>query len=583
MRLPAFIAFLALLVSPVGLGTVAQADTPVALTVATVGNAKDFPYGVRQSFQVLGDTKGKKCSFSYSISLNGNWVTGQGPIVAALPWTSDDLRLPTSNGAKYTILVGATNSPANLCTGTATTLFTVVPETGKISGITGPKLVAVNQTFAVQVAGKSFGFCKYNITLTHEGSQVTQAVVKQMPYEYSTSIPAAGDYAVAADEIDDTAGQPDGCSGHVKTYIGVVLRPQCPLASEYYQAPDDSEFGCLLPAGPAIPQPTFFCPTGYNVFGTVNPEQYGCLRQNTAALTFAKVSGMVGNAPVNVVGPVAAVIVPPQTDKPTIVRLQAVAAPPGSAPRPNSNVLYAGEDFRVDVVGNLPNQAGYQANKCGFTIELQDIKTSKVISKAEHETFDIWDVGAVPSPGEYRVLVTPYAHAGTNPACLGKAELSKVTFYPQAAWVTGLKVVGFGYHFNMADAMGMPQFCEACDSVFSPAHNRAFLQMIPTISGSTPGGRCVYSVSEIGNGTEEGQTGVFTNGQASGVPTNQLQFNSPDLISPYWTEWNVNSVTVTVAITPGIGLQVTPCNILGGKFTKTITFTDDPSLKPVVK
>ena len=589
MRFLGILALIALLVSTISTAAYAG-DPPVVLFAEMDNNVPVVTYGVRQSFKILGNTKGKKCTFSYAVSLKGSSITAQGPISAPLPWTSDDLRLPTSNGGMYSVLVAADSSAANaaVCTGQSTISFGVVPEVGKITNIvTNKKLVAVNQSIEFDVVGKSFGTCRYLVALNSGGNKAT-VLLTQLPGQYSTSFTVAGDYVAAADEIDDQPGVPEGCTGHVKSAFTVLARPTCPPPSVYYQDAQDGEYGCLFPAGQAaMPATPLVCPDGYTFFqsAVTSQVQYGCLKQNSPPMTLAAIGLLLGHTSVSVVGPGTGVSGPPQTDKPTIVRIQAVAALPGSAPRPNPNMFYAGENFQVDVVGNVPNNAGYQANKCSYTIEVQDVKTSKIISKVDRETFDIQDAGVIPAAGVYRVHVIPRkTNPGFGPpACLGEAELAKVGFYRQAAWVTGLDLVGFGYHFRMADDMGMPEFCEACNSIFSPAHDRAFLQIIPTVSGSTPGGECVYVVTEVSAGNTYTQSALFHNGQAKGVPPDQQQFNETTLAAPYWSAWDAASNTVTVTVSPGVGLGLTSCNIQGGKFTKTITFTTDPSKKAVVK
>ena len=88
-RLICSIAFLA---SVFSLGTAADA-AQVQIGVQTT--APVFPYGQAQTFQVLGNTSGKNCSFTWYVQLNGTTVQGQGgwlpalnAVNAPLPWTS---------------------------------------------------------------------------------------------------------------------------------------------------------------------------------------------------------------------------------------------------------------------------------------------------------------------------------------------------------------------------------------------------------------------------------------------------------------------------------------------------------------
>jgi hypothetical protein len=583
-HLLASIAFLAYCFAP---HTAVRADSLVLLSGGVL--APTFQYGEVQGFKLYGNTNGKKCTFTYAISLNGGPAQTRGPISAALPWTSDDFKLPASNGASYALAVNAVDLPggANACTGQLALSFVVVPQIGKLSAITtSASIVAVNQTIGFTVSGQSFGYCNYNSALNQTGSQIVHSLIKQVPYQYSAALPAPGEYFATADEIDDQ-GTPEGCTGHVKTVFTVIPRPPCPSVLFSYQTSNDSEFGCSYVPIPNTSIPAFTCPTGYNKFQSSLPQivWYGCRQQSSAALTLETVGGLLGGLQKSTAvvglgsggGTVADI-----TATPTIVSLQAVAAPAGGAWRPNSNVLYAGDVFQFDVAGNVPNSGGYLPNLCAYSVEIRNSK-GQLTNQAGFTEFKIWDAGAVAAPGVYSVRAIPYTPpgGGGTPPCLGKAEI-KVRFYPKAAWITGLKLVGFGYHFAAGDAAGMPQFCPNCDSIFSPAHDRAFLQIIPIANGSTPGGSCAYGITATGTDANEiGGYGTIDNGQPA-VPVAQQQFFSPTLGAPYWQKLDGTSITAAVTI-----LAVTnfppypPCNVIGGTITKTITFTNNPAQKVV--
>ena len=53
---------------------------------------------------------------------------------------------------------------------------------------------------------------------------------------------------------------------------------------------------------------------------------------------------------------------------------------------------------------------------------------------------------------------------------------------------------------------------------------------------------------------------------------------------PYWTQWDGDTNAVTVSIQPANQQYEGPnCNIVGGKMSKIITFTDNPTAPPVSK
>jgi hypothetical protein len=260
----------------------------------------------------------------------------------------------------------------------------------------------------------------------------------------------------------------------------------------------------------------------------------------------------------------------------TITGVTLLDAPAKSAPRPEPDVHYAGEHLQVKVTGT--GSAG--ANNCGYTIGLQEVSSSQVSSQGLYDGFGTWEIGPVPAPGKYRVIVTPYkpAPAANFPACNGKAELNEIPAYRNAGWVIGLKLEGLAYHFNMGDNMAMPQFCQSCDSIFSPAHDRAFLGIQPIVFGSTPGpqGTCAYNVVQSGNGAPGTIEASYHNGQGLTSLAFPTQLNPP-----FWNMYDNDVQTITVTITVAQDLLWPSCNILHNPITKTITWTKNTNLRPV--
>ena len=587
---------------------------PGPVTIAVTMNAPVFPYGMKQGFTVTGNTNGKKCDFSFHVSYYGTPVAPQGGQLpstvtesAALPWTSIDLALPTSKGGNYTLVVDANPQP-NACTGEAVATFVVEPQIGKLTGLnTSTPVVAVNEPITLSVSGQSYGYCSYTgAVVTQNTDGVAPVTLTQVPYQTNLSFTQPGAYVAKVDEID-VSGRPEGCTGHLQLPFTVIARPYCPTALESYQSADDSEFGCVVPpvsAGVFDPLP-FTCPTGYNSFLSSGSygTWYGCRIKAAPPLPLATLTGLLGAATKPAISGFLNASSAPLTSQPTITGLQLVVAGPGSLPRPNTNVFYAGEDFSVNVVGNIPNNGGYDPSLCGYTVNVESLATHQITNSVSFTEFNVWDIGKIPAPGEYSISVVPFGTANSwPPACLGKAERSKVTFYPEAAWVTGFELVGFGFHFGATDE-GMPQFCQNCNSLFSPSHDSALLAFVPTIIGSTPGGTCEYIWYQTGGN----QSNSPNNGAPSAVlfgdghpalPASQAgpanwapsaantQWQTPNLTQPWWTEWSDSNNTVTVTVTDAPAnwnTGRTPCNIVGGSISKTITFSDDPNAKPVKK
>lgn len=592
-RLISSIAFLAFTFA---LGAAANA-AQVQIGVQTT--APVFPYGQAQTFQVLGNTSGKNCSFTWFVQLNGTNVQGQGgqlpalnAVNAPLPWNSPDLRLPSSNGQDYKLIVIANGAASNTCAGEVTQTFQVEPQIGTLQKITlSPPVVTTNMQTTLTVNGVMYGACTYAGALSHNGTQVAHATLTTLPYSYATSFPEAGTYVSTADEID-VNGKPSGCTGHLSTTFTVVARPVCPTANEYYQSTDDTEFGCLIPGVWFSPPQAYTCPTGYNTFDTAGQNtQWGCRQSGKLALTPSQV-GVLSGSQLNVGAMSGGAATPkptapPSTSNPTIVSVQSVVHS-GGLWRPNSNVFYAGEQYSVNVAGNIPNNGGYDPALCAYTVQVIN-SANKVALSASFTAFNVWQIGVVPAPGHYHINVIPDPNAGAQGPCKGSASLGDVYFYPQAAWVTGFQLSGFGHHFasgTSGDAWS-GQWCQNCDSIFSPAHDTSFMEMVPTLQGTTAGGTCAYNVTFNGHSFDgnnnmnlgTAQEVLYKNGDP-GLPAAQ-----PNLYSgynPFWSQWSGNSNTAQVTISPGNDLIIPPCLVAGGKITKSITFTDNYNIPAVV-
>ncbi len=531
-----------------------------------------YPAGVAQTFKLTSNTGGKNCHFS--VTLGGS----NGPIFsktfdAPLPWTSPDYAMPNNSpGQQYTISVKAlapTKPGPSACKGVANLSYSVVYEIGSITSVSlGQKSVATGQTVDWTIHGKSFGVCEYTVSAGTRGSppDLIYQTNKQLPNHISKSYDSAGQFYVNADETLHE-GNPVGCAGHVKSdFVTVLARPKCPAPQYAYKSPDDADYGCVFPTSvqSSITE-DFSCPAGYSVQKSVLQEvQYGCHRDSApkTLITTAVLNGGVSAAIAGTTGG-GGNSGSPKLDTPTITKVQLVAAT-GGAPRPNNNIFYAGEDLQVDISGNVTNNGGWNIFKCGYEVQLENIDTSKT-DTFFFTNFTTHSLGGNHPPGDYRVKAVPKATLEALP-CAGSATTGTFKLHRRAAWLTDLKLKGYGFHFNMADAMGLPQFCQACYSIFSPAHNKAFLITTPVFADGGPA--CAYTITQNGNVTAE----IFANGKV--IPPGQEE--QP----PFMTAWDDSKNTVTVTVKGQEGLSVPACN---GSFTKTITFTDNPNLPAVYK
>jgi hypothetical protein len=513
--------------------------------------------------------------------------------------------LPSSKGQIYTIQIIANSGP-NACQGIATATFAVESQIGKLTGLnTSTPVVAANQPITFSVSGSNYGYCNYTGKVVFGGGDVVAGplTVSQLPFQTSASFTMPGPYVAYVDEID-VNGQPEGCTGHLQLPFSVISLPSCAGGSSY-QSADDSEYGCLLSTANGYSIPSFTCPTGYSSFQTTltGSIEYGCRKNGVSPLALTAITGLVGVAPKsNGNGFLGGTGVPLPTPStlPEITNVQFVDAGPSGAWRPNSDIFYAGEDFQVNVVGNIQNNGGYDPTPCGYKVDVQSVSSGKVISSSPFTAFNVDDLGVIASPGAYNIIVKPYAPPnGTTPACLGKAERTVNLLY-ETAWVTGLNLYAFGYHFNAADNGGLPQFCSACTSIFSPAHNSAFLEVIPQFQGTTSTalqwstgykGACIANVVFNGanfsgnNGGIAGDWMMFQNGGTSMPAADSSNLNA-NSTPPYWTQWDgdTNNVQVSIQAPSFADVQYVapPCNVLG-TLSKTITFTDNPKAPPVSK
>lgn len=543
----------------------ATAPNAVALDNMTI-DASVFPFGVRQGFTLASNTSGALCHFL--VEVTSDHVVYSEKFAAPLPWKSPDLKLPPLADTKMYNLKVTPLSPSqgnyaglNACKGGAAQFFEVIQQMGALTAINlSAAVVAINQKVEFTVTGKNYGDCQFNFSVGSKSRPLASATNESgLPFKYSTSFSAAGQYYAYAEQIL-REGKPLGCSGQVaSSTLTVIDRPACPSPQYAYSSGDDSEYGCRYPATVqyAAPQ-ALACPTFYTSFHTGGSEvTYGCRRDGATISAMAptigsasSASGSTSNAGVDA------------SSKPTLQKIQMVAVSGGSIPRPNNNIVYTGEALRLDISGNLPNNAGY-GNQCGYTVALENTATH-VTKDYNFDTFDIHAFGAAPIAGAYSVKATPHPH-GNVPGCLGEAT-ANITIHPAAAWLTGLKLTAFGVHFGAVQDGGYPEFCQNCDSIFSPAHNSALMDTAPTM---TPGPSCAYEIVQNGKATPL----VYVSGSA--VPPAYPATR----VGPWRGKWGDNdTITVTVRGFPGL-LPLPACN---GSITKSIKLHEDPNKPPVI-
>jgi hypothetical protein len=303
-------------------------------------------------------------------------------------------------------------------------------------------------------------------------------------------------------------------------------------------------------------------------------------------------AGAPGNC--NATGPISSVFTkivvapPPTTAPPSIVKVEP-EWPNGSAYRPENYIAYTGEHIDLAITGSQDNAATDAANRCMYQVTVKDLDAPSrgTIYSSTFAHFAPLDLGALAPAGLYQIDVAPpTVNDGFYlPECGGHAS-TNVRVLPPIGWITGMDLVGFAFHFNAGDDMAMPQFCDACTSIFSPAHNRSFLGVHPHTDGltQTPNsqGTCVYNITAARGSDVRGGEAQYINGQP-GTPKKFIAFTgaigNPE--SPYWYMYNDDSDTVTVTITEGHDQLFPSCFIVGGKISKTIHFTQNLNLPPV--
>lgn len=544
------------------------ATAPNAVSLGFTLDASVFPFGVRQGFTVTGSTAGAMCHFM--VEVTSDHVVYNEKFAAPLPWKSPDLKLPPLADTKMYSVKVTPLSPSqgnytglNFCKdgGWGAQSFQVISQMGALMGIDlSVAVVAVNQKVDFTVVGKIYGDCQFNLSVGRKGRPLPAPLNRSgLPFKYDTSFAEAGQYYAYAEQIL-REGKPLGCTGQVaSSTLTVIDRPACPSPQYAYSSGDDSEYGCRYPSTVqyAAPQ-ALACPTFYTSFHTGGSEvAYGCRRDGVNISAMAQPGGNVSSASgftTNAPGDAPA--------KPALQKIQMVAVNGGSIPRPNNSIVYTGEALRLDISGNLPNNAGY-GNQCGYTVALENTATH-VTKDYNFDTFDIHAFGAAPIAGAYSVKATPHPH-GNVPGCQGEASAS-ITIHPAAAWLTGLKLTAFGAHFGIGSDGMYPEFCENCDSIFSPAHNSALMDTAPTI---TAGPSCAYEIVQNGKVTPE----VYTSGGA--VPPAYPATR----VGPWRGKWG-NNDTITVTVRGFAGLFPLPaCN---GSITKSVKLSDDPNKAPVI-
>jgi hypothetical protein len=277
--------------------------------------------------------------------------------------------------------------------------------------------------------------------------------------------------------------------------------------------------------------------------------------------------------------------------------------PAGGLWRPTPGIHYALEQLQGQVRLQLPGQAT-GAPDCGFNLIVKSPTGQTLswqyngpgpMSQANGQYFVTDTVNFLPpTSGVYHMTAVGQSHASGQPACVNGGNLGTIDFaiFPPTAWVTGLHLQGFGYYFHggtSSDAWS-GQWCQNCNSIFSPGHSEGFMAVAPEIQGATlaafaraPGyaGQCSYNVTFNGGSFDGNNTmnlgqakeTVFYNGQPA-VPASQpTLFNG---YNPFWSEWNGNTNTAQVTISASNNDPlIPPCNIPGGSITKTITFTNN--------
>jgi hypothetical protein len=151
------------------------------------------------------------------------------------------------------------------------------------------------------------------------------------------------------------------------------------------------------------------------------------------------------------------------------------------------------------------------------------------------------------------------------------------------AVIQDVKLKSFGQHFDMAKATGAfspggepmmgDEFCSACNSIFSPAHDIGGLRIVPVFAA---GQQCSYAIIQSFKGQTKTYSALYT-------PANPMT-GVDQKKAPALTVFSGDETVVTVTLKgmpyplpiPGLA----PCE---GEVSKTIVVHDDPTLRAVSK
>jgi hypothetical protein len=238
-------------------------------------------------------------------------------------------------------------------------------------------------------------------------------------------------------------------------------------------------------------------------------------------------------------------------------------------------------DFYVE--GNV-NNVSDKAMQCGWTLFMVNSngQGKKVTTGAKFNTGQIIPAAffSAYEPGDYTMHVKSSALDDTNADadCAGEAN-KKFKLLRATATIKDVTLKAFAFHFRAASSDGdlspggeggiyYGQFCENCNSIFSPAHDIGLLKIAPVF---TAGQMCSYAVIQKFNGKQTSSTVIYTPND----PTAGAAKDAAPRLNVYSD--NTTTVLVTLVGTSGPG---GPCE---GTVTKAITVHDDPKLPAVTK
>lgn len=239
------------------------------------------------------------------------------------------------------------------------------------------------------------------------------------------------------------------------------------------------------------------------------------------------------------------------------------------------------EPIEFAVVGNI-NNGNDPSQQCGWTLFLIDPngQGKPVLTGNKFSASQTIPAGKLTSftPNAYTMRVKSSAldDGLANQSCESQADM-KFTLKKATATIKDVTLFAFGYHFKMASSDGyaspgasanLSEFCQNCNSVFSPAHDIGALRITPIFSA---GETCSYAVIQKFNGKQSTHSVFYT---TSDTMTGIGAQAAPRLnIYPN----NETSVTVTLQGTAGPG---GPCD---GSVTKSITVRDSVAFHAVTK